>query len=240
MLIALGLGFALGIKHALEADHLVAVTTVVSDERSLLRSSLVGALWGLGHTASLLAAGALVILLRVAVPAGAASLLEFAVALMIVFLGGRVLYFALRRGRRLHAHAHEHGGGTHTHLHFHDERDAHPASRPGHPHAPHAGLRGWRPFAVGMVHGLAGSAALTLLVLTEVVRDGSRALGMAYLLVFGLGSVTGMLLMSALIGLPFLLTAGRFQRFDAPVRLLTGVVGVGFGLFYAWRTATGL
>ena len=91
-----------------------------------------------------------------------------------------------------------------------------------------------------MVHGLAGSAALTLLVLTEVLRNGSRALGLAYLLIFGVGSVGGMLLMSALIGLPFALSTARFRRIDTPVRLLAGCLSVAFGFYYAWQTAGGL
>jgi high-affinity nickel-transport protein len=90
-----------------------------------------------------------------------------------------------------------------------------------------------------MVHGLAGSAALTLLVLTEIVRGGSRLLGLAYLLVFGLGSIGGMLLMSMLISLPFVLTAARFERINAPVRLVTGITSVAFGLYYAWATSRG-
>ena len=91
-----------------------------------------------------------------------------------------------------------------------------------------------------MVHGLAGSAALTLLVLTEVLRNGSRALGLAYLLIFGVGSIGGMMLMSAIISLPFVFTASRFTRVDAPVRLLAGLLSVAFGIYYAWETAGGL
>ena len=239
----LTLGFVLGLKHATEADHLVAVTTVVSEHRSVWRAVAVGGLWGLGHTAALLAAGAVLILLRVRIPAGVASALELGVALMIVLLGSRILYLVLRRRRDVHVHAHAHDGGrTHTHLHFPDRADAHAAAEPhAASHARHRGLWGWRPFAVGVVHGLAGSAALTLFVLGEVVmRGGSKLLGFAYLLVFGAGSVGGMLLMSALIGLPFALTAGRFRRVDTPVQVLAGLASVAFGLYYAWETAGGL
>jgi high-affinity nickel-transport protein len=235
----LGLGFALGLKHATEADHLVAVTTVVSEHRSVWRSAAVGGLWGLGHTASLFAVGGLLIVLRVTIPESIRVALELAVALMIVLLGTRLLYLVLRSRRDVHVHAHAHDGGhTHTHLHFHDQRDAHPAAEPhATTHARHRGLWGWRPFAVGVMHGLAGSAALTLVVLTEVMRGGSRLLGFAYLLLFGLGSIGGMLLMSAVIGLPFALTAARFRRVDTPVRLLAGAASIVFGLYYAWRTA---
>jgi ABC-type nickel/cobalt efflux system permease component RcnA len=237
----LGLGFVLGLKHATEADHLVAVSTIVSEHRSVWRSAAVGGLWGLGHTASLFVAGAVLIALRVRIPEGVATALELAVALMIVLLGTRILYLVLRRRRDVHVHAHTHDGRTHTHLHFHDRRDAH-AAADGHKvsHAWHRGLWGWRPFAVGAVHGLAGSAALTLFVLAEVLRGGSKLLGFAYLLVFGVGSIGGMLLMSTLIGLPFVLTARSFRRVDTPVRLLAGSASVLFGLYYAWQTTSGV
>lgn len=233
----LGLGFLLGLKHATEADHLVAVSTIVSEHRSVWRSSAVGALWGLGHTASLFVVGALLIALRVQIPEGVATALELAVALMIVLLGTRILYLVLRGRRDAHVHEHAHGGRTHTHLHFHGRRDAHVAAdADAVSHTRHRGLWGWRPVAVGAVHGLAGSAALTLFVLGEVViRGGSKLVGFAYLLVFGVGSIGGMLLMSTVIGLPFALTAQRFSRVDTPVRLLAGGASVLFGLYYAFE-----
>ena len=237
----LAYGFVLGLKHATEADHLVAVTTIVSEHRSVWRTAAVGGLWGLGHTASLFAAGAVLITLRVAIPEGVRVALELAVALMVVLLGTRILYLVLRRRRDVHVHAHAHDGGrTHTHLHVHGPADEHaPAEPHAASHARHRGLWGWRPFAVGVVHGLAGSAALTLLGLAELMRGGSRLLGFAYLLIFGAGSTGGMLLMSALIGLPFALTAARFRRVDTPVQLLAGCASVLFGLYYAWHTAFG-
>lgn len=241
-LLVLGLGFGLGLKHATEADHLVAVTTIVSEQRSVWRAAGVGALWGVGHTASLFAAGAALILLRVSVPERLRSLLELGVALMIIFLGSRILYLVLRRRRELHVHTHTHGGRAHTHLHFHDHPDAHPAGERTnlHSHEEHRGLWGWRPVLVGMVHGLAGTAALSLLVLNEVMRDGSQALGFAYLFVFGLGSVGGMFLMSLVISLPFALTAARFRGFHTPARVLTGFASVAFGLYYAWESLGGM
>lgn len=243
-LFVLGLGFVLGLKHATDADHLVAVTTIVSEQRSLRRSALVGALWGVGHTAALLVAGVVVILLGYAIPEGVSTGLELAVALMIVLLGARVLYVLLRERRRVHVHAHMHGGRAHTHLHFHDARDEHDAARQTSAHDGEATGHGrmvtrWQPLAVGLVHGLAGSAALTLFVLTDVVRGGSAALGFSFLLVFGLGSVGGMLLMSLLIGLPFVLTGARVERINRPVRLVAGLASVAFGLYYAWLKASG-
>jgi ABC-type nickel/cobalt efflux system permease component RcnA len=241
---ALWLGFILGLKHAMEADHLVAITTILSEQRSLWRSMLVGVLWGLGHTAALLVAGLLIIVLHVTIPERMATLLELAVAVMITFLGARILYLLLRDRRRIHVHTHTHEGRAHSHLHFHDPwdehraRDAHTESAPGH----HSGLqRGLRPVLVGVVHGLAGSAALVLLVLTEIMAgNGSRAFGLAYLLIFGAGSIGGMLLMSALISLPFIYTASYFGRVNNPLRLAAGVMSVAFGIHYAWEVTRGL
>lgn len=236
---ALGLGFVLGLKHATEADHLVAVTTIVSEQRSVWRSMLVGALWGTGHTAALLLAGVLVILLRVAIPAQVATALEFGVALMIIGLGGRLLYFLFRQNQQLHVHAHSHDTVPHAHLHFHDAPDAHSVNEPrAHDGRAHSMRLGWRPLVIGMMHGLAGSAALTLLVLAEVMQGGSRLQGLAYLFVFGIGSIGGMLLMSGLIGLPFVFTAVRLERVHTPVRLVAGVTSILFGLYYAWEVLT--
>jgi sulfite exporter TauE/SafE len=218
MLATLSLGFVLGLKHATEADHLAAVTTIVSERRSIWQSAIVGALWGIGHTSSLLVAGVLVLSLGLVIPERIANFFELGVAVMIIVLGMRLL--------RMHVHKHTHGARSHRHLHFHDDR---------HAAAGHSGLTGWRPVFVGVVHGLAGSAALTLLVLSQVVRSGGAALGFAYLLVFGLGSIGGMLLMSALISLPFAFGHRFFQRTLLPLRLITGIFSTGFGVAYALK-----
>jgi ABC-type nickel/cobalt efflux system permease component RcnA len=240
LILSLGLGFVLGLKHATEADHLVAVTTIVSEQRSVWKSAMVGGLWGVGHTAALLAAGLLVIVLEVKIPHPLASVLEFGVALMIIFLGGRILFLTLRHRTEVHVHAHAHDGHAHTHFHFHDQSDAHkvrPVTDNAHSDEHHRRpLSGWRPLVVGMVHGLAGSAVLTLLVLTEVARGGSRARGMAYLLLFGVGSIGGMLLMSTLISLPIVLTTRRFEQIEVPMRLVVSISSIAFGLYYAWVT----
>ncbi len=236
VLFALALGFALGLKHATEADHLVAVTTIVSEQRSLWRSSLVGALWGVGHTAALALAGLVIILLQVAISPRTGAMLEIIVAAMIVLLGLRVLYVVFKDHRRIHAHTHAHDGRAHLHLHFHDENDAHaPATAHAHDAAGHKFLRGWRPVLVGMVHGMAGAAALPLLVLSELMGGGSRALGLAYLVVFGIGSIAGMLLMSAVISLPFIFSAARFDRLLPAVRFVVGLASIAFGFYYAWE-----
>ncbi|MCM3870414.1 MAG: sulfite exporter TauE/SafE family protein [Pyrinomonadaceae bacterium] len=222
----LGLGLIFGLKHATEADHIVAVSTIVSEHRNVLRAALVGGLWGVGHTASLLVVGVVVLLLRVAVPLLAAAWLEFGVALMIVGLGVNVIVRALRR-QNVHGHLHEHDGLKHAHVHFHD-REMEP---PSHSHA--VARVGLKPVLVGAMHGLAGSAALTLLVLTQIESFG---LGLLYLMVFGIGSVFGMLLMSSLVGLPFALSAGRLPRLSHGLQLIAGVLSVAFGLWYAFGT----
>lgn len=227
------LGLVLGLKHAVEADHLAAVTTIVSERKSVLSASLVGGLWGVGHTVSLLAAGVLVILLRVEIGRRAELALELCVALMLVALGANAIR-KLVRGGRVHLHAHRHGERWHAHPHVHvHEGDAdrtHHAAPAG---ETHHGLRlGGRPLLVGMLHGLAGSAALMLLVLSTI---HSPLAGLAYVAVFGLGSIGGMMLMSALVGLPVHFTAGRFTRANLAIRCLAGLFSLGFGLFMVYE-----
>jgi sulfite exporter TauE/SafE len=221
----LAFGFVLGLKHAVEADHLAAVSAIVSERKSLWASSLVGGLWGLGHTLALLVAGAVVILFHFRVGERTERVLEFAVGLMLIALGVNALR-KLARGGRLHLHTHRHGGRAHIHPHIHDG-----APEPG-PHT-HHGLRlGPRPLLVGMVHGLAGSAALTLLVLSTI---SSPFIGLLYLVVFGVGSAGGMMLMSALFGLPVYLTATRFARANLAVRGLAGLFSLCLGLFTVYQ-----
>lgn len=234
----LGLGFVLGLRHATEADHLVAVTAIVSEQRSIWRSSLIGALWGVGHTVALMAAGVVVILARVAIPQRVAGVLEFAPALMIILLGARILWLLLRDRRRVQVDNRRRGVGASIRLGVEREPSEHRAMTPSeNGRAWHKRPHDWRPMVVGMVHGLAGSAALTLLVLTEVMNGGSRVLGLSYLLIFGIGSIGGMLMMSTLVSLPFVFTSARVTRINAPVRLISGVASVAFGLLYLWTTA---
>jgi ABC-type nickel/cobalt efflux system permease component RcnA len=227
----LGLGLVFGLKHATEADHVVAISTIVSGQRSLLRAALVGGLWGVGHTLSLIVVGAVVLGLRVAVPARVSNWLELCVALMIVALGVSALVGALRTRRDVHLHKHTHDGVSHVHLHFHERETQH--TKPVARHS-HAVMRfGLKPLMVGAMHGLAGSAALTLLVLTQIE---SAALGMLYLAVFGLGSIFGMLLMSGLIGLPFALSARRVSGVTYGLQAFAGALSIAFGLWYAYST----
>lgn len=234
----LGLGLVFGLKHATEADHIVAVSTIVSEQRSLLRSALVGALWGVGHTASLIFVGIIVLALRVAVPESIAHWLEFGVALMIIGLGTSALLRALSRRRAdVHLHQHKHDGVSHVHIHFHEHGTEHTGAVAAHSHA--VSKIGFKPLLVGAMHGLAGSAALTLLVLTQI---NSTALGLLYLAVFGIGSIVGMLLMSGLIGLPFAFSARRFNGVHYGLQTVAGALSIVFGLWYAYQTgiASGL
>lgn len=221
----LALGLVFGLKHAVEADHVAAVSTIVSERKSLLSSSLIGGLWGVGHTLSLLIAGVVVILLHVQIGEKTALALEFGVALMLIALGVNAIR-KLARGGRLHFHMHRHGQRLHVHPHIHEQSsEDHPAT--------HHGFRlGARPLLIGMMHGLAGSAALMLLVLSTIP---SPFIGMVYILVFGFGSICGMMLMSLFVGLPFRLTADRFRRAHLTVRGLAGLFSLGFGLFMVYE-----
>lgn len=223
---ALALGFVLGLRHALEPDHLAAVSTIVSEHKSVARSSLIGTFWGLGHTASLLAISVVILLLRASIPEHVTTWLEFPVALMLIGLGTNTLWRVLRdRGWEVHTHVHSHEDGpAHTHIHVH--------ARDEHAHRHRLFRIGRKPFLVGMVHGVAGSAALTLAVLATIP---SFALGLLYIAVFGIGSIGGMLLMSAMIGLPFAVTARRFSALNGGIRLFAGLFSIVFGLILAWN-----
>ena len=233
------LGFVLGLKHALDADHLVAVSTIVSERKGFLSSSIVGALWGLGHTASLFVVGIIVIALHIQIPDRIAQGMEFAVAIMLVGLGINVLW-KLARGGKLHLHIHEHSNHTHIHPHIHANDHSHEIKHSHHSlpslftleHLKNHIGNGKRSIFIGMVHGLAGSAALMLIVLTTIP---SRALALSYVVIFGLGSVGGMFLMSTVVGLPFIFTANKSAVLNKLVRGIAGTVSVAFGIFLAWQ-----
>ncbi len=227
----LGLGLLFGLKHATEVDHVVAVSTIASQQRNVVRSALVGALWGAGHTASLLIVGVVVLSFRIAIPESVSNWFEFGVAVMIVGLGTAALWRALRKRDDLHVHKHSHDGMSHVHIHFHESETRHKEERK-HSHA--VSVIGVKPVLIGMMHGLAGSGALTLLVLTQI---GSAWVGFLYLAIFGLGSIVGMLLMSGLIGLPFALTSRNLSSLHHRMQMAAAVVSIVFGLWYAYRTA---
>jgi high-affinity nickel-transport protein len=226
---ALGLGFLLGLTHALDADHVAAVGTLVSESSRLRRSSLLGASWGVGHAASLLAAGLLVLGLRLAIPPRLSAAAEFAVGLMLVGLGARAIWKVLCE-KRLHWHVEEHHGVRHLHLHAHRVRGGTARA-----HAHRFPLqRG--PFLVGCLHGLAGSGPLTLLVLSTL---SSPLAGLAYLGLFSLGSIAGMTLLSGLLSLPVAFARQRGAGFARRVRMTAGAISLALGLALAGEIVAG-
>lgn len=219
ILTAVTLGFLLGIKHALEADHIVAVTTIVSRSRSFLRSVLVGLTWGIGHTLTIFVVGFVVLFFKLTIPDRLALLLEFLVGIMLVLLGAFVIK-GLVAGRA-HVHWHRHGNKLHLHSHSHHETPEH-----DHKHIRNSLL-------IGMVHGLAGSGALTVLVLSSMP---SLAQGLFFLLFFGIGSILSMLLFGGLISLPFKLTAKFSFRLNLWFQGAAGLISIVLGLFIMWQT----
>lgn len=201
-----GLGSLLGMRHALEPDHLAAVSTLVTSERSSARAAWLGACWGVGHTITLVTTGTALVFLRSEMPAAAADVFELVVAVMLVGLGGRAIYQAARQGPDGPARAHHHGRLVHVH--------------PGVPAHIHVGR--WtlarRPLLIGAVHGLAGSGALTALVLATLPSTAAR---LTYMLLFGLGSTVGMAALSGVLGWPL----GRLAGHPALARGVTLAVG---------------
>jgi ABC-type nickel/cobalt efflux system permease component RcnA len=169
--------------------------------------------------------------LRMTIPDVVASWLEFGVALMIIALGALAVKRALQRRVDFHVHKHAHGGQVHSHVHFHDPENQHGGAPEQHSHL--IGRVGIKPVIVGAVHGLAGSAALTLLVLTQIK---SSLLGLAYVGVFGLGSIIGMMLMSGLVGLPFVVSSRKLVGIHYSLQLLAGALSIAFGIWYAYET----
>lgn len=219
-------GFLMGVRHALEADHLAAVASLATRARTWRSGALQGAAWGLGHTLTLLLVGGACLLLGRAVPERWAAGLELLVGLMLLGLGADVL----RRSRRprVHAHVHQHGDGTrHWHAHRHAPQEArlelHDPSAHQHEHTATLPARA---LAVGLVHGLAGSAALFLLTLQAVPSIGA---GFAYIALFGLGSIAGMAALSALIMVPLQAAGHRLARFQGGLEAAVGAITMAVG-----------
>lgn len=222
----LGFGFLLGIKHALEADHVAAVASLATRSSSLKNTVKVASAWGLGHSAVLVVLGSILIALDTTLPDKVARAFEFSVGGMLVVLGLGVL----RRvhNQRIHVHVHQHHGGVqHLHFHSHQDEPAHHPARHEHEHA--QGLLP-RALVVGSVHGLAGSAAL-ILVAVPTMHSAPRAL--AYLIVFGVGSILGMVLFSAIISLPLQFSARRLSRVSRGLEAALGVTNIALGCWIA-------
>ena len=222
----LGTGFALGLRHALDADHVVAISTILSERKGFKRSLSIGVAWGVGHLSSLLAVALLMIAFDVTFSPAVSRMFEFGVGLLLVGLGVRVLW-KLYKGSILHIHSHEHERHLHLHPHMHEGEVGH-----NHRSTHHHPAVTRTPFIVGMVHGLAGSAALMLVVLATI---SSRSLALVYVGVFSLGSVGGMFLMSALIGFPLAIVS-RYKTMNTIVCACAGAISLCFGVWYAWQT----
>jgi len=221
-----GLGSLVGMRHALEPDHLAAVSTLLTDQqdpderRRRTRAAFLGVCWGVGHTLSLLVIGVVLVVLRAEMPASVTDLFEFGVALMLVALGLRAIYRAARQGPAGPVHLHHHGRIVHVH--------------PGAPAHIHIGT--WtlarRPLLIGAVHGLAGSGALTALVLATLPSTAAR---LCYMTLFGLGSTLGMAALSGLLGWP-LARMGNHHVVARAVSLAVGLVSTLLGVYYGFTS----
>ncbi len=203
----LGIGLALGIRHAADSDHVVAVTAIAARYKRIGPAALIGAFWGLGHTLTICVVGGLIILFNLTVPPRVGLSLEFAVGIVLTVVG---LLNLAGRGGFVSADPHPpHGDG-----HSHDTR------------------QGWRAFLVGLVHGLAGSAAIALMVLATVKDPWA---GCLYLVVFGAGTIVGMMLVTLAFASPVALLSDRFRWSGERLRLATGLLSVGFGLYVMYQ-----
>jgi high-affinity nickel permease len=220
------LGFFLGMRHASDPDHVIAVTTIVSQRRSISGAAAIGAVWGLGHTLTILAVGTGIIVFGWVIPPRVGLSTELSVGLMLILLGIMNLTGVLRYFREAlatpsgvgHGHAHDLDGLSLGWLDRH--------------FGPVGAYQLVRPLLVGIVHGLAGSAAVALLVLATI-RNPTWAV--FYLLVFGLGTIVGMMLMTAAIVLPFAYTDKKLVRLNHCLRVASGVISLAFGLFISYR-----
>ena len=247
----LAIGFFLGMRHATDPDHVVAVSTITSREPSIRRAGWIGALWGLGHTLTILLVGAAIILFNVTIPVRVGLTMEFAVGLMLILLGllnltGVTRWLSERfapshpRVTGEHAHVHEHGSRLHYHWHSHQPQAEHHAEQLAPPswlRRPFAKLglfHSLRPLFVGIVHGLAGSAAVALLVLTTI---HDPRWGVFYLLIFGVGTIAGMMLITVALTLPFSFAGTRFPWLNRGLVTASGLVSLCFGLFVSYQIA---
>jgi ABC-type transport system involved in multi-copper enzyme maturation permease subunit len=246
----LAVGFFLGMRHAADPDHVIAVTTIVTRSKKVGSAALVGALWGIGHTLTIVAVGAFIIMFSVVVPPRIGLTMELAVGIMLVFLGimnlagmraqvSETLAQAASVGHDdVHSHVHAHGDYVHTHVHGHSlASHSHSAER-----TPVAILDRWlkgvagyrwlRPLLVGIVHGLAGSAAVALLVLATIP---SPRWAVAYLLIFGVGTIAGMMLITVAIASGLAWAGARSAWWARRMALVSGVISVAFGLVIAYQ-----
>ncbi len=227
-LAALVLGFLLGLKHATDADHVVAVSTIATEYRNAWRGIWVGGSWGLGHTTPLLIVGVIILLFKSVVLdryETVAPIFEFGVGIMLVLLGAQV-FWNIKRGK-MHVHRHEHDDDPHLHIH-----GTHGAGEADESEEDHGFFRPGKPFfraksyMIGIVHGLAGSAAVMLVLLPTM---SSIWVGIGYIILFGLGTIISMGIITLLIGIPFSIS-GNFGRINRVVAGIAGGASLIFGV----------
>jgi ABC-type nickel/cobalt efflux system permease component RcnA len=221
LLSVLAVAFVLGIKHAIEPDHVIAVSTVATQTKRLWNASLAGLFWGIGHTATLFVVGMVFLLVKNGIPEKVAMSLEFLVGIMLVYLGITSLFSYKKR--KIHVHEHEHDGVPHKHFHSHEQSESHDHQ--------HERVSYWKSLLIGLVHGLAGSAALVLWTMAAV---NSVWEGGLYILVFGAGTIIGMLLTTTIIGIPFVISAKNIE-ISRVLTKLTGGISAAFGLYYMYN-----
>lgn len=226
-----GLGFVLGMRHALEADHAAAVASLALHSRSLSHTLRQGLAWGVGHTFTLCVLSSVVLLLGWVIPDRFAQGLEFLVGLMLLGLGLDVLRKMWTRG--LHLHIHEHADqGPHLHVHAHDRPDSEQQA-PAHDHVHPQGFP-YRALLVGLMHGMAGSAALIILTLQTVI---SPLEAMIYIVLFGLGSTLGMGVFSLVMAIPLWYSSRSFTHWHQGMQICVGFFTIFWGLFVLYHHA---
>jgi high-affinity nickel permease len=222
------LGFLLGLKHATDADHVVAVTTIVSRQKKLRHAALVGITWGIGHTFMIIVVGIAMIVFRVNIPEKTQLSFELIVAVTLVILGflnltgvmGKLAQFL----SRFHTHTHSHSEQMTTHDHPPVETFV----------TQHGLFHLIRPLIVGIIHGLAGSAAVALLVLGSI---SDQTTGMIYLAIFGVGTIVGMMIITTLLGIPLLAGSKKFGQFDRVATIIAGILSIGYGMYFGVEIA---
>ena len=226
------IGLFIGMRHALEADHVAAVASLVSRKQSLAHTIRQGSVWGLGHTITLFLIGSAVIFMDTTMPEQLAKGLEAAVGVMLILLGIDVLRRVIRDKIHFHSHCHDDGDcHFHAHSHIGESRDKHDASRHDHEHPEGFPLRA---LMVGLMHGMAGSAVVILLALQTITTPLQ---GMLYILVFGIGSMLGMALLSVVISIPMRLSANKLTWAHNSFQLLVGTLTIGLGVLVLYENS---
>lgn len=223
LLTLLGVGFLLGLRHALDSDHLAAVSTVLAERPSVLASGAVGLWWGIGHTLTLLLVGSIVLAWGIRISEEFERLAESGVAVLLLVLGGGLAVRLYRERWHVHPHRH-HDSGLHVHFHSHHRQQDHRHQ--------HWLTESIRPLCIGMVHGLAGSAALMLLILASTKEIG---VGLLSILVFGVGSIIGMMLIGLTISLPVVYSRSISERFFMAVQAVASMASVVVGVWMLAR-----